>query len=817
MQACRLILLIGSFQHLGAICADGKQQLDTGSDELSLLQRDFAVTGFHSRSETWSSARAAGAPVMGSEGATSPVDVVSLVARLPSWLADWWQARPTGTPDTGQSSSASEATAAKANGAGDLKAFCSSLILNLAAIAFCLGFACVARLRQPLMYSGILMNGSQPRPRIIPRNTYAGWWHASVQLKADDVIASAGLDHWMLLEFCHLSMKLLIVLAIPNLLIMGPLHMFLGGDRSGDDKLSKLGMANVVDGSWLHWLHCIVVWFVVIAVDVHIYQAQAKFVRWRFEWLKAMPAPRSTSVLVESLPQELRTDDRLGAYFNDVFAEDVVESAVVVKRSGHIARDRRELEEESEVLAMLQAQARREQSRPSFVDRSSKEHWGERVDAIDFYTRRVDDLHHRIHAERERMLDAVQFGKPDPELHSDCGFVTFRHRRDAEIAKRLVYQEDEDILKVSTPPDPSDVIFSDLQVDETRERASELVGWLCVAGLFALYIPIIVGISAVASLETLSKTVPMLRVVTEHHSGFTALWDGMAGAVALTLMVSFMPMFLLMIFSHFFALKADSWLQHKVQLWYYYFNVIFVLLVTAVGSSLVATVDQLIEDPLSVFKLLADSMPCATHFYLNLYPVQWATHAMAFTRYFPLRKYLAARYYLDERAAKARAEPEDQDYYGMGSRSARFTIMLVISVVFCTLSPLISLLGIVNFAWCRLLYGYLFVYAETRKPDLGGDFWVSQLKHLHWSLYIYIVLMSGVLYYRGTDPVTGEGPGALPGFLAGLSLLYLVPSIRRFDRKFHWQSLPFKEVRDDSGHTKRPTTRRSYRQPELYD
>merc|ERR1719329_1149503 len=66
------------------------------------------------------------------------------------------------------------------------------------------------------------------------------------------------------------------------------------------------------------------------------------------------------------------------------------------------------------------------------------------------------------------------------------------------------------------------------------------------------------------------------------------------------------------------------------------------------------------------------------------------------------------------------AEPEDQDYYGMGSRSARFTIMLVIAIVFCTLSPLMTVLALINSGLCRLFYGYLFNYAETVKSDLGG-------------------------------------------------------------------------------------------------
>merc|ERR1719263_2753765 len=190
---------------------------------------------------------------------------------------------------------------------------------------------------------------------------------------------------------------------------------------------------------------------------------------------------------------------------------------------------------------------------------------------------------------------------------------------------------------------------------------------------------------------------------------------------------------------------------------------------------------------------------------------------MAFTRYFTVGKYLACRNYLDEKSAKARAEPEDQDYYGIGSRSARFTIMLVISVVFCTLSPLMVVLAFMNFAFCRIAYGYLFNFAEIVKPDLGGPFFVSQMKHVQQGLFIYITLMAGVLFYRGYAEDGVSGPGGTPGIIAGGAFLYAIPMYNRFDRKFHWVDLPYEVVsRDDEQSVPKRLARRStYQQPEL--
>merc|ERR1719263_909218 len=142
--------------------------------------------------------------------------------------------------------------------------------------------------------------------------------------------------------------------------------------------------------------------------------------------------------------------------------------------------------------------------------------------------------------------------------------------------------------------------------------------------------------------------------------------------------------------------------------------------------------------PMRTFKLLADTLPLASHFYLNFMVMQWVTHAMNLTRYVNLIKFLMLRMVCDSRSAKNLSEPEDQDYYGIGSRSARWTINLVIGIVFSSISPLICLLVCVNFLLCRLVYGYLIVFAEVPKVDLGGEFFVRKLIHVQHGLIIYV-------------------------------------------------------------------------------
>merc|ERR1712151_751579 len=121
------------------------------------------------------------------------------------------------------------------------------------------------------------------------------------------------------------------------------------------------------------------------------------------------------------------------------------------------------------------------------------------------------------------------------------------------------------------------------------------------------------------------------------------IWISLAPSVGLLTMVSFLPTLLLLIFRSCFHLKAEIWEQKALQNWYFVFQVVFVILITAVnsvvGTDAVAFIRALVEAPFSVFSLLADSMPEASHYYWNFLVTAWSSHFMNLTRQAQFWKY----------------------------------------------------------------------------------------------------------------------------------------------------------------------------------
>jgi len=611
------------------------------------------------------------------------------------------------------------------------------------------------RARYPLTYSNNLKLNSAPLDKIGPG--MFGWAKASWSASTPEVMENVGLDQAMLLEFCNLAMRIMVMIGFPMLCIMGPVNYVYGGDAAGEDHLSYLSFGNVVEGSQLYWIHACIVWGVVFTVQVSLYAAQRNFLRYRFQWLKELPKLRAHTVLVEGIPYEYQSAAKLKEFFTEMFGANKIASTYMVKKHAELETTWAAREANTTVLEKARFQ----------------EDLG-KVAALEAEGSLLDTAVEQLQSD----VKIKSWERGGKGYNTSTGFVSFADKTDVALALHLQFGEHLDNWEVSVPPQPQSILWNDLKQSSAARSSLTSFGYILTAALFMAYMPAVVGITQIAVKVNMGPLQP--------------LWAGLAPTVGLQVMVAFLPTFLILIFRLCFTLKDDAWAQQMLQNWYFIFQVVFVILVTALGGSMMEFLDTLVQRPLKIFSMLAKTMPSATHFYMNFLVLQWASHAMVLMRYVPLAKWFMFRGAgYDDETSRQMSEPEDQDYYGIGSRSARMTINVCIGVIFGTLSPPINLLTFIEFCICRLVYGYLIPFAETKKPDLGGVFWVQSLRHIFVGNIIYCVVMIGVLL--------GRAATCGPGILATPSLFYVIYSMKKFERSFCWEKLPFEQLKADWG------------------
>eukprot|EP00440_Ansanella_granifera_P045841 gb/GFBE01049657.1/.p1 GENE.gb/GFBE01049657.1/~~gb/GFBE01049657.1/.p1 ORF type:complete len:780 (+),score=185.92 gb/GFBE01049657.1/:1-2340(+) len=688
--------------------------------------------------------------------------------------------------DPNEEDEAEKIMGVKGNSSGDLNAFWSGLVSNVVTILAVSVAFCILRFRYPQVYSDNVLQNVSP---VKPADTWLSWIYVGFQADdcLDEVADSSGLDSAMMLAFINLSLRILAIIGFPSLLILGPVHALFGGAGPNVDRLSRIGMNNVIEGhSWLYYLHGLVVISVCVTVKSCVYSAQSTFLERRFRWLKKLGAPRSRTVLVQGIPEDFRLADKLREFFSTAIHNEAVDDVFMVQRTEKLesltVAMNVHIDSKRQAVLEFEKSGQRPMHRPMYV--------GTSVDSIDYYTQELQKVEVLIVEERERLLRAAdQLGG----VNCQSAFVTFKARKHAEIALQLNYSPDAEEWVVTEAPELSTVRWHELRTSDEVQMARQFVGYAAVFGLYVAFMPVTIGTTNLATGINLGP-----------------LWASLAPTLGLTIFLSFLPTVLMLIVDTFFSLKSSQLVQEKLLVWYFWFQVIFVILVTAIGNNFISFCTSIAENPVALLSIMADQLPKATHFYMNFLVVQWSTHFINLLRYINLVKFLGLKALYTEEEAKIKSEPEAQDYYGFGSRSARWTINLLIGIIFGTLCPAIAVLAFMNFIACKVVYGYLIVVAEQRKPDVGGHFWVTNLRHVLQGTAIYAALMTGVLLDRA--------PNCIPGGVALVSMFFVAHAAWQFDRRFRWQDLPYVAIMykdEDLDSQAGDPSIDSYEQPEL--
>eukprot|EP00930_Biecheleria_cincta_P105937 TRINITY_DN9904_c0_g2_i3.p1 TRINITY_DN9904_c0_g2~~TRINITY_DN9904_c0_g2_i3.p1 ORF type:complete len:806 (+),score=126.94 TRINITY_DN9904_c0_g2_i3:118-2535(+) len=569
------------------------------------------------------------------------------------------------------------------------------------------------------------------------------------RLDEDSVMKVAGLDAWMHLTFQKMCWKLIASLGLVAILVC-PLHW---AGSSSSDVLTRLSLAVTEERYHVLWTHVFMVWYVVLVTNRHLVEAQAAFLPQRYHWMQLMRRPQATTIIVEGIPEIYRSDVSLKAYFASLFSEAEVLQCYIVRRT----------------KLLLSKLDRLEQAEQELENASMRND-----------TERMHRARERVqHARAEVSLEQVRVGRAaeafDPDVCTDVGFVTFQSRRTARLASREQLATDPTTFAMQAAAAPESIIYESLMV--SRGEAREKGGWLCVACLFLAFAPLVVIISSALNLNSLQQIIPAVGDLRQQFPILNRLAEGVLATFALNLLMGLLPYTFLIISRTFFRPVSHGHAQLHVQNFYFSFMAVFVLLVTSLSKGLVSTLIFVAQQPTAIAPLLAETLPLSSHFYMNYLVLGSFSCVSELLRPGVFAKYLRYRAQLEREPARALAE--QQSVY-LGQRVGKSALMLVITLVFCSLNPIIIVPAAAYFLTEHLAHGYLCYFAEPKQSDLGGAFWVQSLKQIHLGLLIYVLLMVGVCAPRGIEFVISLVP----------NLAFIYWSWRRLDRDFLWQDCP---------------------------
>jgi len=443
--------------------------------------------------------------------------------------------------------------------------------------------------------------------------------------------------------------------------------------------------------------------------------------------------------MVRNIPHLLRSDTALREYVSGVLGNAAIQRVYVVRKLGQLPRLLQQLTDAKYEAAMVYH---------AIQDQAACCWGGGDADAaqdLEACKARVEELEKLV--SKEQMNIEAAAGKADPRYSSSSGFITFESVLEQRHALREQFTREVDELRMTLPPEPDDVIYQNLAEDDINVTWWKWVGTLLLMAVFTFWVPVVVLISGWTTFSTIHATSQEGQKLSDEHPYLETVMSGVLATATLKLFMAFLPTVLYYIIYKTLYQRAGAAVQLKLQQFLTAFLLIFVVLVTSLGRGLTITLVMIADHPGEIVNLLAASLPSASHFYFNYVVLGWVAITSEVLRFSNLAKFLFYRKArsFSAKVAKVYSEPEDVSSYGIGARMSMLTLMTAISFIFCSCSPLIMVFTWIYFMVAQLVYGYLLLFGEAKKPDFGGACWMQALNWLFLVLFIYVILMVGVL------------------------------------------------------------------------
>lgn len=221
----------------------------------------------------------------------------------------------------------------------------------------------------------------------------------------------------------------------------------------------------------------------------------------------------------------------------------------------------------------------------------------------------------------------------------------------------------------------------------------------------------------------------------------------------------------------FAGLPTKSFVELRVHESYFWFQVVQVFLITTMTSAASSAVPQILADPTSVPKLLAQSLPASSNFYVLYFILQGLTFASgALLQIVGLLLFHVLSRVLDTTPRKMYMRWSELSSIGWGTIFPVLEILVVISIAYSTIAPLVMGFSVVGLTLFYFAYKYNLLYVNMSAIDTKGLVYAKALQHTLVGCYLSVGCLTGL--FAVASGGTGKGPLVMMIILLVAMILY---------------------------------------------
>lgn len=556
-----------------------------------------------------------------------------------------------------------------------------------------------------------------------------GWVRRAWQPSEEELLSSSGLDTVVFMRIFIFSFRVFLVAGILGIFVLLPVNCV--GDQLksidfsdfSNNSLDLFTISNVKNGSKWLWLHFCSVYIVTVWVCYLLYYEYKYISLKRIAYFySSKPQPHQFTILVHSIPVSAGSSvgDTVENFFTEYYPSTYL-SNVVVRRTNRL----RGLINDAKKLYKKLDRLQSEPNQPKLKRGCCFGLFGEKVDLVDQYEKKLEDLEENVRMEQSEVSLAGEDVR--------AAFVSFKSRYDAAIAFHLQQSIDPTQWVAEQAPEPHDVYWPFFSSSFMRRWISKLlviVAFILLTILFLIPVVIVQGLTNLNQLETwlpFLKSILTLTIVSEVITGYLP-------SLILQLFLKAVPP-IMEFFSSIQGYMALSDIEksacNKV-LWFTIWNVFFANVLS--GSALYLI--NIILDPKNIPAKLAVAVPAQASFFIAYVVTSgWTGVSSELFRVIPFIFSLIRKPFV-------KSEDDDIEVPSIPYHKEIPKILFfgLLGITYFFLAPLILPFLLVYLCLGYIIFRNQFLNVYAPKYETAGKFWPI----VHNSMIFSLVLMHAI-------------------------------------------------------------------------
>ncbi|OUM63314.1 hypothetical protein PIROE2DRAFT_10155 [Piromyces sp. E2] len=641
-------------------------------------------------------------------------------------------------------------------------------------------------------------------PPKIPKGMFS-WINTTIRIKESFVLHSVGLDAAVFLRFIKTGIYLFTIMSFMGVLIILPINYAGGEIRESDpinayefselNVIQQMTIQNIGAKSLSFRIHIVFTWIFSILVYCFIFRFYNSVRVLKEEYItkiannKFEDLIQLRTIMLFGLPEELRDEESLEMYFNSLRIGKV-ENTVICRKYASL---RKSLSQRAKFMKKIERmycnwvnfpknpnrcwEKEKENNNniykeelnlsiPNSEYKGRTKRFKNKEKKYIFFGEEYDELEYNISEFLEwdykvrNLRDYPYESTPTP-----VAFVTFESPISAVSAQCLIHQQP---FKCQTKlaPEPRDIYWKNIS-DTLAHPYVKLLRSVGVAVALVLLILLwtipVAFISSLINLDTIYSVFPSLgKVVSGLGPTVANTAKNIIPITVLSIWLSFLPD-ILQKFSELQGIETYSWIEQSLLSKYFFYQLFNILLIFTVVGTIFKTITEILNDPKSIIRILAEQFPKVSPFFMNYVILQgFLCLPLQLINPGSFIMNLILRLFKFCKTPREYSNASDPVIISL-NYGYHYTIPLLIFVIALTYSciaPLILIFGCLYFVIAYIIYKYQFLYIHYPKYETYGRYAPMLVNRCMAGLIIFQITMVGIISLK-TESLYGIYVGPL--------------------------------------------------------